>query len=137
MVRKIVETGHRGRKEKQLKVRQPLAKATIKISNKINLDSYLTLIKGELNVKKVEINKSDNEEIEVEYDTRLTQELIIEGKLRDLIRQIQELRKIYGKKATDQINLIIPKEFQSFTEQIKKKVVAKKILLGEKLEISN
>jgi len=141
LVRKIVEVGHRVRKEKQLKVRQPLAKAIINLSasQKFNqknyISSYIDLIKGELNVKKVEINKSKREDIEVEYNTELTNELIQEGKVRDLIRQIQELRKKQGKKPFDKINLTIPLEFKTFTDFIKMKVMADKVSFGDEIKL--
>jgi isoleucyl-tRNA synthetase len=63
IVRKLVESGHRIRKEKQLKVRQPLASVTLITTEKFHLkkdedyEQYLELIKDELNVKEVLFKK--------------------------------------------------------------------------------
>ncbi len=139
LVRKIAEVGHRQRKEKQLKVRQPLAGVIIslpenqKFKNQSYINDYVNLIKGELNVKKVELKKGKSTEIEAQLDTKLTKELIMEGGVRDLIRQIQELRKKQGKKPLEKINLTIPEEFGAFADFIKTKVVADKVKLGDKL----
>jgi len=140
LVRRIIEVGHRVRKENKLKNRQPLASATIKLAVKNNLDVYSDLIKGELNVKKINIEILDNKilndkEIDVTYDTKLTPELILEGKVRDLIREIQGMRKEQGKKTSEFIELVVPQEFKDYGDFFKKRVMAKSVEFGDKLLI--
>ncbi len=72
-----------------VKVRQPLASVTFK-GGKFSNDLE-TLMKDELNVKKVLYDK--NQEAEVVLDFNLTPELIREGYARELMRQIQDMRK--------------------------------------------
>ncbi|MEK6808108.1 MAG: class I tRNA ligase family protein, partial [Nanoarchaeota archaeon] len=91
-VRKIVEGGHAKRKDANLRLRQPLS-SLVYSSNK-ELDKDLEqILAAELNVKAVEYEKSSKKEPEVELDTKITQDLAQEGEARELIRQIQQLRK--------------------------------------------
>jgi len=90
-IRNVVTLALAQRTELGLKVRQPLAKVIIK--EKVSKD-FFDLIAKELNVKKVEINEKAKQE--VEFDTKLTKELLEEGMVRDLVRNIQALRKKAG-----------------------------------------
>jgi isoleucyl-tRNA synthetase len=89
-LRNTVTAGLAIRKEKQLKVRQPLRSAMIKRSAKFQPDLE-ELIKEELNVKKIDYDKA--QESAVVLDTELDPALIHEGYARELIRQIQDMRK--------------------------------------------
>ena len=51
------------------------------------------ILADELNVKKIEFKKSSKVGPTVEMDTKITPELAKEGEARELIRQIQKLRK--------------------------------------------
>lgn len=137
LVRTIAEVGHRVRKENKLKVRQPLAQATIKLAKDKEfgdssfVDGYKKILQSELNVKQIAFESSDDESTEVVFDTQLTDELVYEGKLRDLIRSIQELRK-NQQVGTDQvIKLSIPAEFMKSREFIAKRVLATDITEGD------
>ena len=88
-VREVIAAGLAQRKEKQLKVRQPLAAVSLK-RGKFNKELE-TLIRDELNVKKVVYKKSI--EGELEFDLNLTPELLMEGYAREAMRQIQDMRK--------------------------------------------
>ena len=142
LLREIVEVGHRARKEDHLKLRQPLKKATVllpknkKIILKKYLDDYLSLLKAEFNIKSIEIKETKKEIIEISYDKKLTNELIVEGRLRDLVRQIQGERKNLKIRPGQSINIIVPKEFAGFAEYLKKRVLAKKISIGTELKIN-
>ena len=92
-LRKIVALGLAQRKEKNIKVRQPLH--SIKIKTGINKDLVIYL-KEEVNVKNVIYDPDQKEEVLL--DTELTQDLIIEGYVRELIRKIQDMRKEAGYK---------------------------------------
>ncbi len=142
LVREITEIGHRVRKEIKIKVRQPLAAATVLLpkNKKFLLTKYLNnykeLILAELNIKKIKIKNNPNDDkIYLSYDTNLTDELIKEGRLRELIRQIQEKRKKMGLKPDKKINLTIPSEFSDQIDYIKKRVLARNISIGRELEI--
>lgn len=139
LIREIVEVGHRVRKENKMKIRQPLASITINLpADKVlqikkNYFQYNLLIAGELNVKKVIFKQEKTNEIKAKFDFKLTPELIQEGKLRDLIRSIQELRKQKGAQVTDLIKLTVPKEFSNFAQMLGKRVLAKEIVFGNEL----
>lgn len=142
LIREIVAVGHRVRKEKGLKVRQPLKKVEIKLSQnkrfkkKNNLNQYRALIKGELNVKEVVFTKAKGEEIMALYDTGLTEELRKEGEVRELIRKIQNQRKKLGLEPHKLIKLTLPDYPAEFEGLIKRKVMAKEINKGKELVIS-
>lgn len=111
----ITELGHGIRKETKNKVRQPLGVLYIN-STKNYENELLELIKQELNVKKIAITEKflkdekvitkTNSNISVGLDISLNDELIEEGMYREIIRQIQFLRKKNGFKALDKIDLI-------------------------------
>jgi len=131
-IRKIVEQGHAERKEKSLKVRQPLAKATIKLGKAAVKfkDSLDYLIEEELNVKNLEFIEG-GEEIEVDFDTQLTPVLEAEGKARDIIRKIQDERKRLETKPTDFVIVTIEEWPEGFEEEIKKKTLTSTLIQGQ------
>jgi len=141
LIREIVETGHRIRKEEKLKVKQPLAGAKILLpkakvfASKDNLNQYLRLIEAELNVKKISLETGRDESIAVTYDTHLTRDLIHEGKLRELVRQIQGERKRLGKDSTAVIKLTVTDEFAGDIDYLKKRVMAEEVSLGVELKV--
>jgi isoleucyl-tRNA synthetase len=111
--RTIVTRALELRTRENIKVRQPLQTLEIKIE----LDQqYLEIIKDEINVKEVEINKTL--ETDVWLDTSLTPELIEEGIARELIRTLQDLRKANNLSPEDTINLTVScsKDFEKIIE---------------------
>ena len=93
-VRKIVTLALAERAKAGIKVRQPLRELTIK--ERIDED-LLNLVREEVNVKRITIGKS------FKLDTEITPELKEEGIIRDVIRQIQAMRKKAGLKPKDRI----------------------------------
>ena len=142
LVRKIVEVGHRIRKENSLKVRQVLSAAIINLPKGINfrntknINDYHNLIMNELNVKKVELVTGPDAVINVNYDTNLTPELKEEGMVRDLIRQIQQERKKMGLNPDEMINVTLPDLPEKYRDLICRKVVAKQLTHGVVLKVS-
>lgn len=132
-IRKICELGHAKRKEANIKVRQPLAKVRVTNLNFEDQD-LLDLIKQELNVKTVEINKGKGD-LTVELDTQITPLLQEEGEVRGIIRQVQEARKEAGCLINEKIDLGLPFWPKNFEEEIKNKTFAEKISITQKLEI--
>ena len=95
-VRETVTLALAERAKVSIKVRQPLAELQIKEKMDKGL---LELIKEEVNVKKITFGKS------LKLDTKITPELKEEGQVREVIRQIQEMRKKAGYKPKDKISV--------------------------------
>jgi isoleucyl-tRNA synthetase len=92
LVRKIAEAGNAARKEAGVKLRQPLANLIYSWTDKLD-EQLEETIAAELNVKSVEYEKYSGVEPKVKLDIKITPELKEEGAARDLIREIQQLRK--------------------------------------------
>jgi len=102
-VREIVSLALAQRAKASIKVRQPLSKLKIKNAKlKIN-DELINLIKDEVNIKEIVFDKKIKNEIEL--DTEITPQLKEEGIIREVIRQIQEMRKKIGLKPKDKISV--------------------------------
>lgn len=131
-VRVLVEKAHALRAEAKMRLRQPLASATIKIDIDENLQEIL---KDEINVKEIKIDKNITDDIKL--DTCLTVVLQEEGELRDLIRQIQDLRKKSGLSPSDKIELFYRADssfsqiIKKFTDQIQAETNISEIKIGE------
>lgn len=105
-VRQIAAMALAKRAESGIKVRQPLA--ALKIRNPkpetLNRD-FLEILKDEINVKEIILDKNLKEEIEL--DTAITSELREEGLVRELARTVQELRQKAEYKQKDKIALFV------------------------------
>jgi isoleucyl-tRNA synthetase len=86
-VRNIVTKGLELRMKANINVRQPLSVLSV---GKFNKPELFNLIKEEVNVKEIKITDID----EVSLDTTVTPVLQEEGVVRNLIRSIQEQRKV-------------------------------------------
>jgi isoleucyl-tRNA synthetase len=112
MVRKFVRLGLAARAKAGIKVRQPLLELFI---NEIVNDKLADLIKDEVNVKDVKfvgsVEQMPGIYTEVEGNSMLglniviSEELRLEGEARELIRQIQELRKKAGFEVDNRISI--------------------------------
>ena len=89
-LRDFVTLGLAQRKVSNIKVRQPLAGVTLKKSEKFEPELE-KLILAELNVKSVDYNPAQEEELAL--DKRITLELLKESYAREVMRQIQDMRK--------------------------------------------
>ena len=96
-LREIVSLVLAKRAEAKIKVRQPLALLTLQISSSKFPKELLELIKEEVNVKKITFGKI------LKLDTKITAELKEEGMTRELIRQVQGMRKKSGLKPKNRI----------------------------------
>ncbi|MDP2637848.1 MAG: isoleucine--tRNA ligase [Candidatus Levybacteria bacterium] len=131
-VKRLVEIGHAKRKEAAMKVRQPLSE--LKVSNSqfiIEDEDLISLIKDELNVKKVSFEKGKGE-VTVSLDTTLTKELKEEGEARDIVRQIQQERKKLGTTLSEEISVTLQNWPLAFEDYIKRKASVGSITKGEK-----
>jgi len=136
-VRAVVTKALDERKKSGVAVKQPLSKVII-YGAKIKIQ-YFLLIMDELNVKMVELR--DGAEVKVELDLNLTEELLVEGASRELIRQVNELRKEMKLTLNDVVDivietndLIVSKAVQMFSSDIKHSVQAKSLVIGKVLD---
>lgn len=101
VVRKMVELALAKRDEAGVKVRQVLAKLTVRGAELPK--EFSELIKDEVNVKEVEYKSGET--LSVELDTALTDELKAEGLYRELTRTINQLRKDAGLSIGDKVRI--------------------------------
>jgi isoleucyl-tRNA synthetase len=129
----IIEAGLRDRAEKEIGLKWPLSKATIKSDKKISKE-LLDIIKRQLNVKKIEIEKSEKTEIKI--DTKITPELQREGYARVLSRKVQSERKKSGLVKKDKIDLIVTTDMDLDKEKnyIKERTNAGKVKIKKELK---
>ncbi|MDH5533900.1 MAG: isoleucine--tRNA ligase [Candidatus Pacebacteria bacterium] len=116
-VKKATEQAHSIRKSEQIKVRQPLAKLTLSGPKLADANSLSELLETELNVKEVEWIESDKEQ-NVSLDLKLTPELKEEGDARELMRNIQKLRKAAGLKIDKVVNVYCPEWSEKWKTEI-------------------
>lgn len=107
-----------------IKVRQPLSK--LQVTNSKLQKELLETIKDEVNVRKIVFGKI------FKLDTKITPELKKQGQERDLIREIQQLRKKAGLNIDDKIILWYPR---IVSKTIQKAINAQELRKG-KLKIA-
>ena len=96
-VRNIVVLALAERNKAGIKVRQPLLELRIKNFELEKEKELLKLIEEEVNVKKITFGKT------LKLNTKITPELKEEGLIREIVRQIQDMRKKTGLKPQDEI----------------------------------
>ena len=111
-----------------IKIRQPLASLQVQSSKFKVQDELLDLIKEEVNVKKIIFGDK------FELDTKITAELKEEGAIRELARQIQEMRKDGGLTPGDAIrvyfkieNAVLKNTITKWQKNLSNEVGAQKI----------
>lgn len=135
IARLICEVGHQIRKQNNQKVRTPLASISIKIDkdpSKLH-DNVWEVVLSELNVKNIVINENfryPKQEVKV-----TPAQLEVEGRLRDLAREIQTLRKEKALGIGQNIDIRAPKDAIQLVTQLQKKLRIKTVILGDRLEI--
>lgn len=147
--RSIIEVGLAIRQNQLIKVRQPLAEVQI-VYDKLT-EPYLNIIKDELNVKKITIapeltvgpewRTMEGAAEKVALNTKITLELKKEGAAREIIRKINNLRKVLNLTIDDLINIYFDTESEEIKEiflnekykkEIMKKTIAKDIISERK-----
>lgn len=98
-VRKIVALALAERSKAKIKTRQSLNELTITDYDLKNKKDLLDLIKKEVNVKKISFGKS------LKLNTKITSELKEEGILREILRNLQQMRKEAGFTPRDVISI--------------------------------
>jgi len=103
--RKIVSLSLSLRSEAKIKVRQPLKELKIKNTKLKKEKELLEIIKNEINVKNISFDEKMEKEIDLNCE--ITEELRKEGDLRELIRNIKDLRKKLNLKPQDFVKAFI------------------------------
>jgi len=134
-VRRIVEAGHAFRKTNNIAVKQPLAELTVKGNfEDITADNQLIqLIKDELNVEEIKFIGGD--QLEVDFDTKLTDHLLKKGKARELVRAIQEARKAASCRLDEVVDVVLPDWPVEFEAYLKQQTLVKGITRGATLTV--
>jgi isoleucyl-tRNA synthetase len=130
--REIVEAGLNCRSKNGIKVRQPLAEL-VYVGDKLS-EELEQIIAEEVNVKIVNNILSDSDTTDaVRLDLEITNDLLIEGYSREIIRFVQTLRKKAGFEVNDRILLyydsdsdIIKQTFVQFSGEISHETLALK-----------
>jgi isoleucyl-tRNA synthetase len=127
--RALITEGLAQRAEAGIKVRQPLARATVK---GLELSPAMQqILAEELNVK--ELSNQEGGEVSILMDTALTDELKAEGLSRELIRAVQSARKSADFNVDDRIHLRLEsdsKEVSQVIEQFKDIIYAETLATG-------
>lgn len=131
-IRKVAEKAHALRKENQVKLRQPLAKLTVTSTLAKPNDNLLDVLADEVNVKLVVWQTKDKLKVELDFD--LTDELKAEGEARELVREIQKLRKQLGLKPEDLATFEVPQIPTGWQDYIESKTRSK-LTLGSTLRL--
>jgi isoleucyl-tRNA synthetase len=121
--REITASALSKRAEEKIRVRQPLSKLQIADKDLQKEKELLDLIKEEVNVKKITFGRN------LELDVKLTPKLKEEGVFREIVRNLQEMRKEAGLQPKDRILIRISGETH-FKEILSKN---KKFILEETL----
>lgn len=136
VVRPVVEAAHAQRKEKQIRVRQPLSQVEVISSAPTPHDEILQVVAKELNVKAVYWQTETMQTAtKIKLDTTLTAKLRAEGEAREIVRQVQQARKKAGATVDDQIILTLPQWPADYADFITKKTKAQALKQGETLQV--
>ncbi len=130
--RKVVEMGLSARAASGIKVRQPLVSLTY--HDKKLVDELEDIIAEEINVKSVIFSEGDAETVVLNTD--ITEELRSEGLAREIIRNIQELRKKSEFRVEDRIRVNYSTESVSLGKVIKEmnSLISKEVLAESIIE---
>lgn len=135
-VRRTVSLALEARAKVGIKVRQPLAKLTVKNESLKGKDEYLALILDEVNVKGVSFDA--DLEGDVLLDVNITPELKREGLFRDVLRTVQGYRKTSNLEPSDIMVLHVNTSAEGqelikmFTEELKRIALLSSIVFDDK-----
>ncbi len=147
VARAISSLGNSIRKQNRLPVRQPLSEMYVKGEKMALSDEFIEIIKQELNVKEIIFAETmPNGEnwlqakegnFEVSLNKNISEELEIEGSARELIREIQKLRKEKNVEWDAKIKVQYPdnelykKAVEKLAEDIKSKTLVTELVRGK------
>ncbi len=133
LLRDLISQGNSLRKSLKIKNRQPLASLNLTIAAHATAQlladrELIDTLASELNVKKVNVIKSDKKEFLMEFDQNLTPELIAEGQARELMREISKARKTAGLSASDAWTYAVDAIPAGWQEEIERKTGTKLVI---------
>lgn len=144
-VRNIVSVGLELRSKANIKVRQPISKITIKSNRVQGREDLVDLMKDELNVKEVVFDGALATDAEI--DTNISEELRLEGQMREFVRAVQDLRKNKNLTVGDNARLFVStnekgkKLIEDFSSEIKRITLIGEIVYkdfsGEKIQVED
>jgi len=122
LVREAASAGLKLRDEAGIKVRQPLA--LLKVRDVPKDPELQKILAEEVNVKKVERDEALGDEAWL--DTNISEDLRLEGLLRDVLRAVQDARKKAGLAVGDRPTLTVATdaEGKKFFEQFKTEIIS-------------
>jgi isoleucyl-tRNA synthetase len=128
-IRRLASAALARRAELKIKVRQPLARLSVR-GLAIKDERFINILKEEVNVKEV-VFEPELKEV-VELDTTITPELRDEGFVREVARMVQELRQKAGLEPKDAIALMLdlPEDIRVAVAKYEKNI---KLDVGAKL----
>ncbi|MDD5312996.1 MAG: isoleucine--tRNA ligase [Dehalococcoidia bacterium] len=147
---KVCSMGRSARAKSGMKVRQPLPRVVVKTRSKGEskaLDRLCSQILDELNVKAIEFADSELPEggklsvvsegdYQVGIVTELTEELVMEGMAREIVRRLQTMRRSAGLEIADHIVTYYHGDnkfadvFRKFADYIKQETLTSEIIEG-------
>jgi isoleucyl-tRNA synthetase len=134
LARQLAEAGHAFRKDSKIKVRIPLKKAIYNTDKEIS-DEILTILKNELNIYELNFDKKLKEFL-VSGDTNVENQDIDAGDAREIIRKIQEERKMIGARIDERVDVEIENWPEKYEELIKRKALINKLVKAEKFKVA-
>ncbi len=133
-IKEIVNQARFLRSKEGVKLRQPLAKLIITAPGKKPSDSLLQVLAQEVNVKNISWTKEA--QLQIKFDFTLTPDLKTEGEARELMRDIQKLRKKAGLQLDQRVSVETPQFPPAWKEEIETKTNTQ-IVPGKQLRIIN
>lgn len=133
LIKTAVSLARALRKKHRVKLRQPLAQLTVHAASENPGSDLLQILATEINVKQIEWQVG-TDQIQVELDFELTPKLKAEGEARELMRDIQQLRKKAGLKHQAQVQVQLPAWPQEWQSQIETKTNTQ-LIKGAELSI--
>ena len=136
-VKNLASLALASRQEKQIKLRQPLKTLILKDTALSSEEELLSILKDEVNVKEIKFDNNLDEELT--FDFSLSEDLIEEGILREVIRKIQAFRGENNLLPADKIvlGIIADKDLEEILKKneeiIKKEALIQELIWGEKL----
>ncbi|MEK9176726.1 MAG: class I tRNA ligase family protein [Patescibacteria group bacterium] len=118
-VREAVSIGLQARQSAGIKVRQPIAK--VETNSKV-VHLYSSIVIGALNTMRVEFSPRLGTTIRI--DTAMTDELKAMGEMRELLREVQDLRKKAGLMPKEKAVLTIPPARRAHVAKHEAKLIA-------------
>jgi len=130
----VVEAGRSLRRDQGVKLRHPLALVKVSANQVLTHSALEKIIIEELNVKQLSWESSADDQLKVEFDFEITAELKQEAQVRDLIREIQDLRRKAELGLNDQVELALPAWPKKWQAEIEAKTNTH-LVKGDKLEL--